>query len=127
MKHLAKIILAGALISGSAMAQPEMGGELGSSRTWPGFDIYPVQKTADPYGTDDLGKAMRICTAHEDHHGIITMGGIPQPTIFLPAWTDCYAVRQKWNASEGAKYMREHEEQEKADLDFVRRMAGDKK
>ncbi len=72
----------------------------------------------------DVGRAMEICS----HHWHAPQFVYPEnpsatPMDFDDGWSDCGAVRSKWDESARAKELRKQAEQERLDKAFVGRVA----
>ena len=77
------------------------------------------------YDNSDLGKAMAICDRHKQPTGMVFDVLPPQAEYaYESAWQTCNAVAEKWAKTETARKQREAEEQEKRDLEFVKKVAG---
>lgn len=86
-----------------------------------------VTPTGDPCftmydNTTDLGRAMNICEAHVMETA--TLPVIPTP---VPGWEACSKVKVLWEKSEEARQMKQQEEDERLELDFVKKVAGEDK
>jgi hypothetical protein len=74
------------------------------------------------YDDTPLGKAMVICDRHFKQDVVTTTS----PTIvYEKDWQSCFKIRALWETTETARRQREAAEQEKRDLEFVKKIAGE--
>jgi hypothetical protein len=74
------------------------------------------------YGPGDLGKAMKICMAHEQPNGqVYPEGG--RPLHWDDAWKACYAVHAEWEKGETARQQREYSERMKTEQSWINEFA----
>lgn len=83
------------------------------------------------YGSDDLGRAMRICATKEipsnRQYAIGCLSGPCNTTVpgsYPEAWKACYSVRERWNLSEMGHQEQERLEAIERDRRFVDDVAG---
>lgn len=99
------------------------------------MDLYPVIRCDEyptlgrpsvcpsSFGTDDLGRAMTICSGHIKQSALTIT--IPPPAIpdFMAGWEACTKVWAKWLDSEEARKQRELEAEIERQRQFVNEVA----
>jgi hypothetical protein len=87
------------------------------------MDLLPCQSFAcQQFGETTLGRAALVCSSHIALREITL---IPRPRIpqFMPGWEACTKVWSAWLESEDGRKLREAEDAEKRDREFVNSIA----
>jgi hypothetical protein len=84
------------------------------------------------YGSDDLGRAMRICASKEipstQAYGVQCLTATCDtrvPITYPDEWKACYRVRARWSQSEAARKERQRLDAIERDRQLVERVAGE--